>query len=163
MFKVTWVNYGELDSTSSDFCKIVYDVSKHLIFYETCNSIKHCLRCDFSSIFDELHNIVSSDEFQNEKPNKDGCDGDWYKFEYTLKGGVVKYEGYIYGLEKHEELISLIKSCAKDTLEDERKLLQYKCTDHHDYHLWLKEDWVQDIMQKRQKLEDDFLNWWEDI
>ena len=49
--------------------------------------------------------------------------------------GVVKYEGYIYGLEKHEELISLIKSCAKGTLEDERKLLQHKHIDANDVHM----------------------------
>lgn len=163
MFKVTWINYGELDNTSNNFCSLIYDVSNHRVFYETCNGIRHCLRCDFSSIFDELHNIVSSDEFKNEKPNKDGCDGDWYKFEYVLNGEVVKYEGYVYGLEWHEKIVSLIKSCAKDTLEDERKLLQYKYTDHHDYHLGLMEDWVQDIMQKRQKLEEDFLDFWVDI
>ena len=163
LFKVTWVNYGELDFSSEDFCRLDYDISNHTIFYETYNGIEHTLRCDFGSIFDKIHSIVSSDEFQNEKPYEDGCDGEWYKFEYKLKGGVVKYEGYIYGLEKHEELISLIKSCAKDTLEDERKLLQYKCTDHYDYHLWLKEDWVQEIMQKRQKLEEDFLDFWVDI
>ena len=163
LFKVTWVNYGELDNTSSDFCELTYDVSEHLIFYRTCNGIRHSLRCDFGDIFDKIHFIVSSDEFQNEKPYEDGCDGDWYKFEYTLNGVEIKYEGYIYGLKYHEEVVSLIKSYAKDTLEDERKLLQYKCTDHHDYHLWLKEDWVQDIMQKRQKLEEDFLDWWEDI
>ena len=163
LFKVTWINYGELDNTSSDFCKIDYDVSEHTIFYETCNGIRHVLRCDFGSIFDKIHSIVSSDELQNEKPYEDGCDGDWYKFEYLLNGEEQSYEGYVYELEKHEELISLIESCAKDTLEDERKLLQYKCTDHHDYHLWLKEDWVQDIMQKRQKLEEDFLDFWVDI
>ena len=163
LFKVTWINYGELDNTSTDFCKIVYDVSNHSVFYETCNGIKHTLRCDFGSIFDKLHYIVSSEEFQSEIPYEDGCDGDWYKFEYILNGKEVQYEGYIYELKCHEEVISLIESCAKNTLEDERKLLQYKCTDHHDYHLWLKEDWVQDIMQKRQKLEEDFLDFWEDI
>ena len=86
LFKVTWVNYGELDNTSSDFCELTYDVSEHLIFYETCNGIKHALRCDFGNIYDKLHNIVSLEEFQNEKPYEDGCDGDWYKFEYTLNG-----------------------------------------------------------------------------
>ena len=84
LFKVTWINYGELDFRSTDFCSIVYDVSEHTIFYETCNGIKHALRCDFGSIFNEIRSIVSSDEFQNEKPYKDGCDGSWYKFEYTL-------------------------------------------------------------------------------
>ena len=66
LFKVTWINYGELDNTSSDFCKIDYDVSEHTIFYETCNGIRHVLRCDFGSIFDKIHSIVSSDELQNE-------------------------------------------------------------------------------------------------
>ena len=162
MFKVTWIN-EELENTSTDFCEIVYDVSSHNIFYETYDGIRHCLRCDFGSIFAKIHSIVSSDEFQTEKPHEDGWGGGWYKFEYTLNGKKIIYEGYVYGLEKHEELISLIESCATSTLEDERKILQHKCTDHHEYHLWLKEDWVQDIMQKRQKLEDDFLDFWVDI
>ena len=153
MFKVTWINYGELDNTSNNFCSLTYDVSNHRVFYETCNGIRHCLRCDFSSIFDELHNIVSSDEFKNEKPNKDGCDGDWYKFEYALNGEVVKYEGYIYGLRWHEDVVSLIKSCAKDTLEDEKKLLQHKCTDNE----------MQDIIESRKEIKEDFLDFWVDI
>ena len=163
MFKVTWINYGELDNTSNNFCSLTYDVSNHRVFYETCNSIRHCLRCDFGSIFDKLHSIVSLEEFQEEIPCEDGCDGDWYKFEYTLNGKEVHYEGYIYGLKLHKEVVSLIESCAKDTLEDEKKFLQNKCTDHHDYLLWLKKDWVQDIIKKRQELEEDFLDWWIDI
>ena len=160
MFKVIWINYGELDFSSSAFCKIVYDISNHSISYETCNDIKHTLRCDFGSIFNKIRSIVSSDEFQNEKPYEDGCDGSWYKFEYTLNGKEVQYEGYIYGLKCHEEVISLIDACVKDTLEDEKKLLQSKYTDdNHE----VVEDWVQDIMQKRQKFEDGFLDFWEDI
>ena len=153
MFKVTWINYGELDNTSNNFCKIVYDVSNHQVFYETCNSIRHCLRCDFGSIFDKLHSIVSSEEFQKEITYEDGCDGDWYKFEYTLNGKEVHYEGYIYGLKLHKEVVSLIESCAKDTLEDEKKLLQHKCTDNE----------MQDIIESRKKLEEDFLDYWVDI
>ena len=160
MFKITWINYGELDYSSKDFCKLDYDISNHTIFYETCNGIKHALRCDFGSIFDKLRSIVISDEFQNEKPYEDGCDGDWYKFEYTLNGKEVQYEGYIYGLRQHELVISLIESCAKDILDDERKLLEHKDTDNY---YWVEEDWVQDIIQKRQKLEEDFLDFWEDI
>lgn len=152
MFRVTWINYGELDNTSTDFCGLTYDVSKHLIFYETCNGIRHALRCDFGSIFDKLRSIVNSDEFQNEKPYEDGCDGDWYKFEYSLKGEIKKYKGYIYGLKFHEEVISLIESCAKSTLDDERKLLEHKCTDNE----------MQTIIKKRQELEKDFLDIWED-
>lgn len=153
MFKVTWVNYGELDYLSSDFCEIVYDVSSHNIFYETCNDIKHDLCCDFGSIFDELHRLVSSEEFQREVPYEDGCDGDWYKFEYTLNGEVVKYEGYIYGFEWHEKIISLIESCAKSTLDAERKLLEYICTD----------DEIQAIIKQRQELDKDSLDIWKDI
>ena len=132
MFKVTWVNYGELDFTSTDFCSLTYDVSNHLIFYETCNDIRHSLRCDFGGIFDEIHRIVSSEEFQSEKPYEDGCDGDWHKFEYTLNGELLKYEGYIYGLKLHNEVISLIESCAKNILDDEKKLLHHKYTDNDD-------------------------------
>ena len=153
MFKVTWINYGELDNTSSDFCSLTYDVSNHRVFYETCNSIRHCLRCDFGSIFDKLHSIVSSEEFQKELPYEDGCDGVWYKFEYTLNGKEVHYEGYIYGLKLHKEVVSLIESCAKDTLEDEKKLLQYKCTDNE----------MQDIIESRKEIEEDFLDFWVDI
>ena len=153
LFKITWISYGELDNTSSDFCSLTYDVSNHRVFYETCNSIRHCLRCDFGSIFDKLHSIVSSEEFQEEIPCEDGCDGDWYKFEYTLNGKEVHYEGYIYGLRWHEDVVSLIKSCAKDTLEDEKKLLQHKCTDNE----------MQDIIESRKELEEDFLDFWVDI
>ena len=153
MFKVTWTNYGELDFRSTDFCRIVYDVSNHSIFYETCNDIKHNLRCDFGSIFDKIRSIVSSDEFQNENPYEDGCDGAWYKFEYTLNRKEVQYEGYIYGLKCHEEVISLIKSCAKSTLEDERKLLEHRCTDNE----------IQGIIESRKRLEYDFLDFWIDI
>ena len=163
LFKVTWVNYGELDNTSSDFCELTYDVSEHLIFYRTCNGIRHSLRCDFGDIFDKIHFIVSSDEFQNEKPCEDGCDGDWYKFEYTLNGKEVHYEGYIYELKLHKEVVSLIESCAKDTLEDERKLLHHKYIEISGKNIGVVEDWVSDIIQKRQKLEEDFLDWWEDI
>lgn len=153
LFKVTWVNYGELDFTSSDFCKIVYDVSEHQVFYETCNSIGHFLRCDFSSIFDKLHLIVSSEEFQEEIPCEDGCDGDWYKFEYTLNGKEVHYEGYIYGLRWHEYIVSLIESCAKSTLEDERKLLKHECTNNE----------KESIIKKREELEKDCLSRWVNI
>lgn len=153
LFKVTWINCRELDNTSIDFHKIVYDVSSHNIFYETCNGTRHNLRCGFGSIFDKLHNIVSLEEFQNEKPYEDGCDGDWYKFEYTLNGVEIKYEGYIYGLKYHEEVVSLIKSYAKDTLEDERKLLGHKCTDNG----------VENIIRQRQELEKDFLDFLGDI
>ena len=163
LFKVTWINYGELDFSSEDFCRLDYDISNHTIFYETCNGIEHTLCCNFGSIFDKIHSIVSSDEFQNEKPYEDGCDGDWYKFEYLFNGEEQSYKGYVYELEKHEELISLIESCAKDTLEDERKLLQNKYIDANGIHMGVIEDWVQDIIQKRQKLEEDFLDWWEDI
>lgn len=153
MFKVTWINYGELDFSSSDFCRLVYDISNHSIFYETCNDIRHNLRCDFGSIFDKIRSIVSSDEFQNENPYEDGCDGDWYKFEYTLNGKEVQYEGYLYGLKCHEEVISLIKSCAKSTLEDERKLLEHRCTANE----------IQGIIESRKRLEYDFLDFWIDI
>lgn len=153
MFKVTWINYGELDFESSNFCEIVYDVSSHNIFYETCNGIKHDLCCDFGSIFDELHNIVSSVEFQNEVPYEDGCDGDWYKFEYTLNGKVVKYEGYIYGFEQHEKVVSLIEDCAKSTLDEERRLLEHKCTD----------DEAQAITKQRQELDKDLLGLWRNV
>lgn len=139
MFRVTWINYGELDNTSSDFCRLTYDVSSHLISYETCNDIRHSLRCDFGSIFDKLHSIVASDEFQKEKPYEDGCDGDWYKFEYTLNGKEIKYEGYIYGLKCHEEVVSLIESCAESILEDERKLLQHKYIDENNNHMGVLE------------------------
>lgn len=163
IFRVTWTNYRELDSTSSDFCKIVYDVSSHSILYETCNGIKHTLRCDFGNIYDKLHNIMSLEEFQNEKLYEDGCDGDWYKFEYSLNREEIQYEGYIYELKCHEEVISLIKSCTKNTLEDERKLLHHKYIDISGKNIGVVEDWVSDIIQKRQKLEEDFLDWWEDI
>lgn len=153
MFKVIWASCDELDLSSSDFCEIVYDVSNHTIFYETCNGIKHALRCDFGSIFDKLHSIVSSEEFQNEKPYEDGCGRDWYKFEYNLGDILVKYEGFINDLKLHREVVSLVKSCAKSTLDDERKLLDHKCTDVE----------MQDIIKKRQELEEDFLDWWIDI
>lgn len=163
LFKVTWKSYGELDNTSTDFCEITYDISSHRIFYETCNSIKHTLCCDFGSIFDKLHYIVESDEFQNEKPYKDGCEGDWYKFEYTLNGKEVQYEVYIYGLKGHEEIISLIESCSKNTLKDEKKLLQYKYIDIDGSHFGIVEDWVLDIINSRKKLEEDFFDFWKDI
>ena len=153
MFRVTWINYGELDNTSSDFCRLVYDVSSHSILYETCNGVRHILRCDFGSIFDELHSIVSSDEFQNEKPYENGCDGDWYKFEYTIADKSFEYEGYLYGLKLHEQVTSLVESCAKSTLDDERKLLKHECTNNE----------VQDIIKQRNELEDDFLDFWGNI
>lgn len=152
LFRVTWINYGELDNTSTDFCELTYDVFKHFIFYETCNGIKHALRCDFGSIFDKLHNIVSLEEFQNEKPYEDGCDGDWYKFEYNVGGTLLKYEGYLYGLKLHKQVISLIEACAKGALDDERKLLEHKCTDTES----------QNITKQRQELEEDFLDIWKD-
>lgn len=43
----------------------------------------------------------------------------------------------------------LIEFCAKSTLDDERKLLEHKCTD----------DEKQAIIKQRQELEDDFLDW----
>ena len=151
MFKVTWVNYGELDFESSNFCEIVYSVFSHNIFYETCNGIRHVLCCDFGSIFDELRTIVSSEEFQSEVPDEDGCDGDWYLFEYILNDEVVKHTGYIDGLEQHEKIVSLIKSCAKSILDNERKLLEHKCTD----------DEMQAIIKQRQELDADFFKIWE--
>lgn len=153
LFKITWLNYGELDNTSTNFCMLIYDVSSHNICYETCNGIRHILRCDFSSIFDELHHIVSSEEFQEEIPHEDGCDGDWYKFEYTLNSREIVYEGYAQGLEWHKKIVSLIESCAKGTLDDERKLLEHKCTD----------DETLNIIKQRQKLDEDFLDFWVDI
>lgn len=39
LFKVTWVNYGELDFSSEDFCRLDYDISNHTIFYETHKDI----------------------------------------------------------------------------------------------------------------------------
>lgn len=135
MFKVTWISYGELDYSSKDFCRLDYDISNHIIFYETCNGIKHALRCDFESIFDKIHSIVSSEEFQGESLFEDGCDGDWYKFEYSIKGEVKKYEGYIYGLKLHEEVVSLIESCAKSILEDERKILKHNDINTNGYNI----------------------------
>lgn len=153
MFKVTWINYGELDFASSDFYEVVYSVFSHNIFYETCNGVKHILCCDFGGIFDELHNIVSSDEFQSEVPYEDGCGGDWYLFEYILNDEVVRQAGYIYGLERHEKIVSLIESCAKSILDDERKLLEHKCTN----------DEMQAIIKQRQELNADFFKIWNNI
>ena len=153
MFKVTWFNYEELDFASSDFYEVVYSVFSHNIFYETCNGVKHILCCDFGGIFDELHNIVSSDEFQSEVPYEDGCGGDWYLFEYILNDEVVRQAGYIYGLERHEKIVSLIESCAKSILDDERKLLEHKCTN----------DEMQDIIKQRQELNADFFKIWNSI
>ena len=153
LFKVTWFKYGELDLASSDFYEVVYSVFSHNIFYETCNGVKHILCCDFGGIFDELHNIVSSDEFQSEVPYEDGCGGDWYLFEYILNDEVVRQAGYIYGLERHEKIVSLIESCAKSILDDERKLLEHKCTN----------DEMQDIIKQRQELNADFFEIWNSI
>lgn len=153
LFKVTWINYGELDNTSGVFRRIEYDIFSHIIFYETYKGVKDILRCNFSSIFDKLHSIMSSNEFQNEKPYEDGCDGSWYKFAYFLNGAYVSYEGYVYGLAKHEEVVSLIESCAKSTLDDERKILENKCTDKE----------IQTIMASRRMLQYDSFDSWEDI
>ena len=144
--RLTWLNYGELDLSSSEFCKLDYIVDSHLIFYETCDNTRHFLRCDFSSIFDRLRSIISSKEFQNERPYVDGCDGDWYKFEYNLGDKLINYEGYIYGLNCHKEIVSLINECAKETLDEERKLLQSNFRSN--------EQLVLDIMKSRQKLEE---------
>ena len=153
LFKVTWFKYGELDFSSSDFYEVVYSVFSHNIFYETCNGVKHILCCDFGGIFDELHNIVSSDEFQSEVPYEDGCGGDWYLFEYILNDEVVRQAGYIYGLERHEKIVSLIESCAISILVDERKLLEHICTN----------DEMQDIIKQRQELNADFFKIWNNI
>lgn len=149
MFKVTWTKVGDFGfMTSDDFCKIVYDVSNHTICYETCNGIKNVLLCDFDSIFDTLHFTVSSEEFQEEIPCEDscedGCDGEWYKFEYTLNGKEVHYEGRTRGFKWHHvNLVWLIMSCAKSTLEDESKLLKHLCTNNE----------KESIIEKRQRLE----------
>lgn len=163
MFRVVWSKYGELDYTSKDFCNIIYDVSEHRLVYKTCNEVVHVLRCDFSSIFERIHSIVSSKEFQSEKPYNGNCGGDWYEFEYTLNGCKVKHEGYIYGLRLHEEIISLIVDCARKTLEDEQKLLQNKYIDKDGLHFGVVEDWVEDIIKSRRELEEDFLDFWSDI
>lgn len=163
MFRVVWSKYGELDYNSKDFCNIIYDVSEHRLVYKTCNGVVHVLRCDFSSIFERIHSIVSSREFQSEKPYNGNCGGDWYEFEYTLNGCKVKYEGYIYGLRLHEEIISLIVDCARKTLEDEQKLLQNKYIDKDGSHFGVVEDWVENIIKSRRELEEDFLDFWSDI
>lgn len=76
MFRVVWSKYGELDYTSKGFCNIIYAISEHRIFYRTCNGLEHTLRCDFSNIFERIHSIVSSKEFQSEKPHNGNCGGD---------------------------------------------------------------------------------------
>lgn len=158
MFGVTWLKLGELDISSNSFCRLYYDIAKHNIFYETCNGIRHCLNCDFSDIFDEIHSIVESDDFESEEPHKDGCDGEWYKIEYTINDDTVIQEGYIYGLEKHEKLVSLIETCAKGTLNDEQRLLNSRGFNNGKF-----EQWALDIMKSRQEFESIFPDFWEDI
>lgn len=160
MFKVTYLNCGEMDITSTNFSSIVFDISSHKIFYTTCNEIRHVLDCDFSSIFSEIYKIVNSEEFQNEELCEDCCDGDMYKFEYIYKGNKREYKGYIYGLNNHEKLIEIIESCAKRELDDEQKLLRNNFGKNDDNSI---EDWARDILNHRHCLCEDFLDFWQDL
>lgn len=152
MFDVTMVCYGEIDFDSYQYVKVVFSISEHTIFYETANGIRHVLGCDFSSIFDDIHKLVKSIEFQKEVPTDDGCDGDWYTFKYNFNGEVKEYKGYIYGLENHTKLIDLIMSCAKEHLDDEIVLLEKKDLEK-----------INKIVSKRNDLANDFLDWWVDL
>lgn len=159
MFRLTWVNNGEC-SNSNDFSSIDFIVSEHKILYTTCSGISHSLTCNFSSIFDKVIELVSSEEFKIERPYCNCNDGDWYSFEYMFDGKVIKYEGYIYGLRKHEELVELVNSCASDILREERMLLDNNFGKTSNNGI---EKWASDIMKSRQELCNDFFRFWEDI
>lgn len=118
--------------------------------YETCNGIKHVLDCDFGSIYKRLYEIVKSNGFKFERPYNDGCDGDSYRFEYSLNGEKKDYQGYIYGLILHEEIVSLIEKCAKSVLNEEQKLLN-------------RGSYTEELVRSRQKLSESFLDILEDI
>lgn len=160
MFIITSFNFGENKLDSSEFSKVVYDISRHIIMYETFSSIKHILTCDFSSIYDKIHEIVGSSEFLLEVPYNGCSDGNYYEFEYNINSEKYIRKGYVYELSLHEELIDLIESCAKPVLKDEQRLLGSNWGRRKDGTI---EQWALDIVKSRQDLNNRFMTLWQDI
>lgn len=142
MFSVKCSNFN-----SDVFKMIIFNIAEHRIFYETHTGIHHVIGCDFSSIFDDLRSIITSNNFRAEALSYNPPDG-YYEFSYNFQGYIGNYSGSVKGTKYHSKVINLINSCAKECLDDEVRLIKNN---------WGKtpsgatEQWALDIMNKRQR------------
>ena len=118
MIELTKRNFGQVCKLE-DYIEETYfevDYEGNGSFYEVHNlSGKTEVKRFKFSMFELIHIVSILDRETSFKDYKSGCDGDvWEINYYNRKGKLIKtFEGYIYGKEKIEKVISLLYNQVK--------------------------------------------------
>jgi hypothetical protein len=99
--KVTCTNYDT--DNSQEIKKLTFDISNNKLYFVKYNGEVGSIRHYYS---EKVKNIFKDTQFISEEPYGDILIDNVYEFEDSIAN--LHQKGYIYGLEKHTELIELL-------------------------------------------------------